>query len=400
MYFFVKLFHVDWEAVVRMKTISILGSTGSIGRQALEVIENRKDSFRVLALAAGNNIDLIRKQILQFNPEIISVKNPVHSELLKEEFKNLTVISGNEGLLEIAGDKRNDIVLIAVTGITGLFPTLKAIENGITVALANKETLVAAGSIVMKEAAKHKVKIIPVDSEHSAIFQCLQGQDEKAINKLIITASGGPFRTKTIEEIRNATVEQTLSHPKWSMGNKITVDSATLMNKGLEVIEAHWLFHTEYKNIEVVIHPQSILHSAVEFADGSVIGQMGLPSMHIPIQYALTWPERIEGIKTNTLSLSKIAKLEFEEPNFEKFPCLKLAFEAGTTGGTCPTALNAANEEAVTAFLKNKIKLHEIYEIVEKTIDRHEYINAPNMQQILNVDIEARRIAKEFIQRK
>lgn len=366
------------------KKISILGSTGSIGRQALEVIDSLPGRFEIVGLAAGNNIELLKEQIKKYNPKMVSAKTP---ELAKELGKD--TLYGVEGLNRIAGSTENDIVLMAVTGINGLEPTITALNKNITVALANKETLVAAGNII-----KDKSKIIPVDSEHSAIFQCLNGKKPR---KIILTASGGPFRTKPLEEIEHATVETALAHPKWSMGNKITVDSATLMNKGLEVIEAHWLFGLDYDDIEVVIHPQSIVHGAAEFADGSLIAQMGLPSMHIPIQYALTYPERVEGIKTDTLSLSGISKLEFEMPDLEKFPCLGLAYEAGKKGGTYPAALNSLNEEAVYAFLRGEIRLTDIAKIVTRGLEQHKNIQNPTLEDILGVDMESRALVKEFL---
>lgn len=381
------------------KKISILGSTGSIGKQALEVIDRLKDNFEIVGLAAGSNLKELKDQINKYNPEFVSVKTQELAQKLKKDIKHKEILWGNEGLVEIAKNTQNDVVLVAVTGINGLYPVLAAIDNGIDVALANKETLVAAGNIVMKKALAKNVKILPVDSEHSAIFQCLSSRKDfdSSAKKLIITASGGPFRNKTLEEINKATLKETLAHPNWAMGDKITVDSATLMNKGLEVIEAHWLFGMDYKDIEVVIHPQSIVHSAVEFFDGSVIAQMGLPSMHIPIQYALTYPETFKGIKTGTLNFSQVSRLDFEEPDLDKFPCLKLAYEAGTKGGTYPTALNAANEEAVYAFLREEIKITEIYNIVYKILEKHNNIINPELDDIIKVDKETRVFAGELL---
>ncbi|OGH96670.1 MAG: 1-deoxy-D-xylulose-5-phosphate reductoisomerase [Candidatus Melainabacteria bacterium GWA2_34_9] len=379
------------------KRISILGSTGSIGKQALEVVDCLQEKFEIVGLAAGSNLEEFKKQIIKYNPEFISVKTQELAQELKKDIKNKEILWGNDGLVEIAKNTQNDIVLSAVTGLNGLFPVLAAIDNGIDVALANKETLVAAGNIVMKKAKEKNVKILPVDSEHSAIFQCLASREFSNAKKLIITGSGGPFRNKSLEEIKNATLEETLAHPNWSMGDKITVDSATLMNKGLEVIEAHWLFGVDYKNIEVVIHPQSIVHSAVEFLDGSVIAQMGLPSMHIPIQYALTYPKTFEGIKTGTMDFAQIGRLEFEKPDLEKFPCLNLAYEAGIKGGTYPTVLNASNEEAVYAFLRGEIKLTEIYSIVYKALEQHNCIQNPELDDIIEADKEARIFAQKLI---
>ena len=318
------------------KKISILGSTGSIGRQALEVIEKLPDKFEIIGLTAGSNIDLLNEQIRKFKPKYASASNP---ELI-EGAKATT-------LEEICSNKENDIILVAVSGKIGLKPTITAINNGIDIALANKETLVMAGDIVMPLARKQGVNIIPVDSEHCAIHQCIK--DITQVDKLIITASGGPFLRKSVEDMKNATVEQTLAHPRWNMGKKITVDSATLMNKGLEVIEAHHLFGMDYDDIEVVVHPQSIVHSAIEYVDGSVIAQLGLPSMHIPIQYAITYPERFEGIKSRSFSFSEIARLDFEEPDWDKFKALKMAYNAGREGGSATVCLNAAVQKMLKA---------------------------------------------------
>lgn len=350
------------------KKISIIGSTGSIGTQALEVLEKLQDKFEIIALAGGSNASLLKKQAEKFNPKYTTL--------------------GEDGLDRICNDTENDIILMACSGKVGLKPTLTAIKNGINVALANKETLVMAGDIIMAETKKNNVDIIPVDSEHCAIHQCIKNITQ--VRKLIITASGGPFLHKSVDEIKNATVNETLCHPKWNMGKKITVDSATLMNKGLEIIEAHHLFGIDYNKIEVVIHPQSIIHSAIEYADGSIVAQLGLPSMHIPIQYAISYPQRFEGIKTESFSFSQVARLDFEEPDFDKFPCLKLAYLAGEIGGTMPTCLNAANEEAVFAFLNEKIKLNNIYEIVEKVMSKHDIIKNPSIDEIFEVDKQIR----------
>lgn len=367
-----------------MKKISILGSTGSIGTQAIEVIEKMPGFFDVQALCGGDNIDVLRKQIRKINPKVVCTKSEQNAKILKNEFKNIEVFFGDEGLNQVCSDKSNDIILVAVSGKIGLRPTLTAIENKINIALANKETLVMAGDIVMKKVKESGISLLPVDSEHSAIHQCLENINE--VSKLIITASGGPFRTKTIEQMLNATVEQTLAHPKWNMGRKITIDSATLMNKGLEVIEAHHLFNVPYEKIDVVVHPQSIVHSAIEYVDGSVIAQLGFPSMHIPIQYALSFPQRLEGIETKSFDFVKAARLDFEEPDYEKFPCLKLAYDAGKAGGTYPVCLNAANEEAVFAFLDGKIRLGDIYKITAKMIDKHENIKNPTIDEIFEQD--------------
>lgn len=372
----------------KKRKISIIGSTGSIGTQALEVIDKLRDKFEIIALAGGNNVDLLKEQALKFNPKYVYAAKPI-------EVDGVKVL---ESLDDIAENKENDIILVACSGKVGLKPTLKAIENGIDIALANKETLVMAGDIVMKKAKENEVNIIPVDSEHCAIHQCIK--DISQVEKLIITASGGPFLHKSQEEMKNATVEQTLKHPRWNMGRKITVDSATLMNKGLEIIEAHHLFGFDYDDIEVVIHPQSVVHSAIEYVDGSVIAQIGLPSMHIPIQYAITYPDRFEGIKSKSFSFADIARLDFEEPDFDKFPTVKLAYRAGKMGGTATACLNAANEESVFAFLDGKIKLFQIYEITKLMLDEHELIKNPTIDEIFEVDKQVREKVKKLICKK
>ncbi len=375
------------------KKISILGSTGSIGTQALEVIEKNIDKFEIISLAAGNNIEMLKNQIKKFNPKTVSVANQEAKNKLNEIFPDLNILIN--GLDEIASDKQNDMILVSVSGKVGLKPTIKAIENGIDIALANKETLVMAGEFVMNLAKKHNVKILPVDSEHSAIHQCIKNIDE--VEKLIITASGGPFLNKNIEEIKTATVNEALAHPRWNMGKKITVDSATLMNKGLEVIEAHHLFGFDYSKIEVIIHPQSYIHSAVEYKDGSIIAQIGVPSMHIPIQYAITYPQRIEGIKSKSFNFIEAREFDFYKPDLEKFPCLKLAYNAGKIGKSNPICMNAANEEAVFAFLDGKINLYDIYTITEKMLENHNTINPDSIDEIFAIDNEIRIKTKEFI---
>ena len=376
----------------KKRKISIIGSTGSIGTQALEVIEKLQDKFEIIALAGGHNVELLKKQAEKFKPKYICHNAPCDCNDKNGAYK---VLHGSEGLEEICSDKENDIILVACSGKIGLRPTLTAIRNGIDIALANKETLVMAGDIVMAEAKKYGVKIVPVDSEHCAIHQCIK--DINQVDKLIITASGGPFLHKTVADMKNATVEQALAHPRWNMGKKITVDSATLMNKGLEIIEAHHLFGFDYNDIDVVVHPQSIVHSAIEYVDGSVIAQLGLPSMHIPIQYAITYPERFEGIKSKSFSFAEIAHLDFEKPDYEKFPTVKLAYEMGKTSGTATVCLNAANEEAVFAFLDGKIKLYNIYEITKKMCDEHKIIKNPTIDEIFEVDKEVREKTKELI---
>lgn len=384
--------------MIDKKRISILGSTGSIGTQALEVVEKLHDKFEIISLTAGNNVDLIKSQIKKFHPKSVCVSSDEHRADLMADFPDLKVFSGDEGLNEICSNKDNDLIVVALSGKIGLKPTLTAISNNIDVALANKETLVMAGDIVMSEVKKHNINLIPIDSEHCAIHQCIKNIND--VSKLIITASGGPFLRKSIDEMYNATVEQALAHPRWNMGRKITVDSATLMNKGLEVIEAHHLFSMPYENIEVVVHPQSIVHSAIEYVDGSVIAQLGIPSMHIPIQYAITYPERFEGIKSKSFSFVEAKNLEFEAPDLEKFNLLKIAFEAGKKGGSAPVCMNAANEEAVFEFLKGNIKLSDIIRIVEDFMSSVEMISNPSINDILNIDFEIRRKVKEYIRRR
>ncbi len=378
-----------------VKRITILGSTGSIGTQALQVLKVLGEKFEVISLSAGHNISLLTEQIKTFHPKNVCVQNIEDAKILREKFNKINVVYGDSGLEEICSDRTNDIILVAVSGKVGLKPTLTAIKNGINIALANKETLVMAGDIVMKEAARAKADIIPVDSEHSAIHQCLT--NKKFVRKLIITASGGPFLHTDIEKMKNASVEQALAHPRWSMGKKITIDSATLMNKGLEIIEAHHLFNVDYKDIKTVIHPQSVIHSAIEYIDGSIIAQLGLPSMHIPIQYAICYPERIAGIKTNSFDFAKIGCLTFEEPDFKKFPLLKLAEKCGMEGGTYTTCLNAAGEEAVFAFLNGKISLGSISDIVQEMVNNH--YNNNISQPVLDDIFETDRIVREQTQK-
>ena len=365
------------------RKISILGSTGSIGRQALEVIEKLNEKFEIIALTAGSNIELLNEQIAKFKPKYAYADEG--KSIVGAEYRTLE---------EICADKNNDIILVAVSGRIGLKPTIIAINNGIDIALANKETLVMAGDIVIPLAKEKGVNIIPVDSEHCAIHQCIK--DITQVDKLIITASGGPFLHKSIDDMKNATVEEALAHPRWNMGKKITVDSATLMNKGLEVIEAHHLFYMDYNKIDVVVHPQSIVHSAIEYKDGSVIAQLGLPSMHIPIQYAITYPNRYEGIKSKSFSFSDIARLDFEKPDWEKFKALKIAYNCGKIGGSAPVCMNAANEEAVFAFLRGQIKLFDIINNVETMLSKHNVINNPSLDDIFEIDEEIRIKTREL----
>ena len=377
------------------KRVTILGSTGSIGTQALEVLENieNKEDFIIEALACNSNLDKFIPQIKKFRPKRVSVSDFESYKKLKNEFKNLEILFGEEGLVEIAS-KDTDILLTATTGKVALKPTVEAIKNKVDIALANKETLVMAGDIITNLANKNNIKIIPVDSEHSAIMQA-SNNDFEYVNYIIITASGGPFLNKTKEEINRANANEALKHPNWHMGKKITIDSSTLMNKGLEVIEAHHLFNMPYEKIKVVIHPESIVHSAVEFIDGSIIAQMGNPSMHIPIQYALTYPKRQKGIKTNNFSFFD-KTLTFKTPDYDKFPALNLAYNAGKEGGIHPCVLNAANEVAVKKFLEGKINIEGIIKTVEYALDNAPDIKNPSLNDIFNVDIETRKMSEKL----
>ncbi|MEM3431131.1 MAG: 1-deoxy-D-xylulose-5-phosphate reductoisomerase [Candidatus Micrarchaeia archaeon] len=390
-----------------MKNISILGSTGSIGTQTLDVIRNHQNKFKVVGLAAygtDKDIDLMVEQIHEFKPKIVSMYRTDAAIKLKERLmhdnlghgQKIVILSGNEGLVSVSTFPMVDTVVTAVVGSVGLIPTLEAIKKKKNIALANKETLVCAGSIVMESAKKYGVEIMPIDSEHSAIFQCLQGNKKKQVKRIILTCSGGPFRDEKLwpaEKINEATREQALKHPTWNMGGKITIDSATLMNKGLEVIEAHWLYNIPYEQISVVIHPQSIIHSMVEYIDGSIMAQIGVHDMRIPIQYALSYPDRLSSGDYAFLDLIKVGHLTFFEPDTVRFPALLYAYEAGRIGGTMPTVMNAANEVAVVEyFLQGKIKFGDIIRVVRHTMDvhRHAVIPNPNLQDILQADIWAR----------
>ena len=355
-----------------MKKIAVLGSTGSIGVNALEVIRGARQEFDVIALTGHNNYKLLIEQIKEFKPKYVSIGTEEGYKILKEKFTELEIYVGEQGLKRIGALKESDIVLTAISGAVGIDATIEAIKLSKRVALANKETMVAAGEYINKLLKEYpKAETIPVDSEHSAIFQSLLGGRKKEVKKLIITASGGTFRGKKREELLNVKVEDALKHPNWSMGKKITIDSSTLVNKGLEVIEAHQLFGIDYENIEVIVHPQSIIHSMVEFCDSSIIAQMGVPDMKLPIQYAFTYPERIENSVMESLDFRKINNLTFQEPDHETFLGIKLAFKAGKIGKTMPAVFNSANEVAVELFLEGKIKFLEIYEIIEKAMDRH-----------------------------
>ena len=371
-----------------MKKIAILGSTGSIGTQTLEVVRENKD-IEVLGLAAGNNIKLLERQIREFHPKMAAVWSEERAKELRENVKdlNIKIVSGMEGLIELSVMEESEILVTAIVGMIGIRPTIEAIKAGQDIALANKETLVTAGHIIMPLAKEYQVAILPVDSEHSAIFQSLQGGQEKALHKILLTASGGPFRQKTREELLNIQVEDALKHPNWEMGRKITIDSSTLVNKGLEVIEAKWLFDVSLDQIEVVVHPQSIIHSMVEYVDGAIIAQLGTPDMKLPIQYALYYPER-RFLPGDRLDFAALSKLTFEKPDMETFYGLRLAFEAGKEGGSLPTVFNAANELAVSKFLERKIKYLEIPEIIEHCMQAHKTIADPSVDEILQTEQE------------
>ena len=371
-----------------MKKIAILGSTGTIGTQTLEVVRENKD-IEVLGLAAGNNIKLLERQIREFHPKMAAVWSEERAKELRENVKdlNIKIVSGMEGLIELSVMEESEILVTAIVGMIGIRPTIEAIKAGKDIALANKETLVTAGHIIMPLAKEYQVAILPVDSEHSAIFQSLQGGQEKALHKILLTASGGPFRQKTREELLNIQVEDALKHPNWEMGRKITIDSSTLVNKGLEVIEAKWLFDVSLDQIEVVVHPQSIIHSMVEYVDGAIIAQLGTPDMKLPIQYALYYPER-RFLPGDRLDFAALSKLTFEKPDMETFYGLRLAFEAGKEGGSLPTVFNAANELAVSKFLERKIKYLEIPEIIEHCMQAHKTIADPSVDEILQTEQE------------
>ncbi|MCQ2541931.1 MAG: 1-deoxy-D-xylulose-5-phosphate reductoisomerase [Lachnospiraceae bacterium] len=369
------------------KRLIILGSTGSIGTQALEVARDNKD-IEIVGLAAKGSVDLVEKQVREFNPKYVAMYDESAAAVLKERLVDLpvAVYSGMDGLLELSHKDDYDILLTAIVGMIGIRPTIEAINSGKDIALANKETLVTAGHIIMPLAKEKGVQILPVDSEHSAIFQSLQGNPKK-IKRILLTASGGPFRGRTRDEMKEVTVADALKHPNWSMGRKITIDSATMVNKGLEVMEAKWLFDVDYDQIQVVVHPESILHSAVEYVDGAVIGQMGVPDMKLPIQYALYYPDRMP-MHGNELDLFKVGTMNFMAPDMDTFYGLKLAIKAGKRGGSLPTVYNAANERAVALFLDNKIKFLEIAELIEKCMDNHKVIDNPSLDEILNAEQE------------
>ena len=378
-----------------MKNISILGATGSIGTQTLDVIRNSDEKINLIGITANSSVDKIKEIIGEFEPKYVAMMDENSSKIIEEfcnkEYPNIQVFSGIDGLVKIATLEEIDTVVTSVVGMIGLKPTIAAIEAKKDIALANKETLVVAGELVMNKAKENNVKILPVDSEHSAIFQSLSGYKNKDINKILLTASGGPFRGKTIDDLKDVTVKEALKHPKWNMGQKISIDSATLMNKGLEVIEAHFLFDCDYDNIEVIVHPQSIIHSMVEYKDASVIAQLGSPDMRLPIQYALNYPER-KGMIAKQVNFYELGALTFEKPDLGTFKCLRFAYEAGKIGGLAPTILNGANEEAVALLLKEKIKFLQIAEIIEEcmSVFKENYYDELTLDNIIELDKKVR----------
>ena len=380
-----------------MKKIAVIGSTGSVGTQTLNVVKKHPERFSIEALAAGSNIDLLLEQVHHFRPKMVSVGTKELAEKISGSLPNGTsIFYGEEGLIKVAAHNDAELVITAIVGSAGLPATLAAISAGKHIGLANKETLVTAGHVVMELAREKNVAILPVDSEHSAIFQCLNGENIKEVTGITITASGGSFRDRTREQLEHVTVEDALKHPNWSMGAKITIDSATMVNKGLEVIEAHWLFGLPYEQIGVVLHPESIVHSFVEYRDGSIIAQLGTTDMGTPIQYALSYPERIPS-NAARLSLAQVGALHFKEMDFERFPCLKMAYDCGRIGGTAPTVFNAANEIAVARFLNKEISFLQIEEIIEKMIAKHSVIHNPDLEAIQNVDAQVRKLASSLL---
>ena len=378
-----------------MKHLSILGSTGSIGTQTLEIARKFPNEFKIVGLTSNKNSELLLKQIKEFKPKAVAIMDKSKVDDLLN-FSSCQIYSGTVGVSRVASLSEADTVVNALVGSAGIATTYNAVKSKKNIALANKETLVAAGAVIIEEAKKNNVSIMPIDSEHSAIFQCLNGEKISEVKRLLITCSGGPFKNYSKRQLENASVNNALNHPTWKMGGKITIDSATLMNKGLEVIEAHWLYGIDYERISVLIHPQSIVHSLVEFADNSVIAQLGLPDMKIPIQYALSYPRRLPNMQA-PLDLAKIKTLEFMEPDFEMFPCPKYAFEAGKIGGTMPAAMNAANEFLVNAFLENKIRFLDIAASIRAIMDGHNTIKNPSLNEIIEADRKTREETKKLI---
>ena len=384
-----------------MKNISVLGSTGSIGRSSLEVIDKLSHRFKVVGLTAGRNTQLLEKQVEKFRPKIVSLERKEEAEDLRRKFrgKSIKVTFAQEGAEEVASFSENDIVISAITGIDGLRPTLAAVQEGKKVALANKESMVVAGPLIQDMIRKFGAQLIPVDSEHSGVFQCLAKEEMENVKKVILTASGGPFFSKSPSEMNDITLEEALNHPRWKMGKKVTIDSATLMNKGLELIEARWLFGLEPRQLGILIHPQSIVHSLVEMSDGSVLAQLSPTDMKIPIQYALTYPEREDSLLPS-LDLSEIKALEFYEVDVEKFPIIKLARLALEDGGSFPIALNAANEVVVSAFLEQRIKFMDISDVVTEIVENHQKRKVQSLEDIFDVDRETRRVSLDLLKKR
>lgn len=384
-----------------MKNVAILGSTGMIGRNTLDIIRRQKKDFRVTALAAGANIRLLEDQVREFGPKVVSLEKEEDAETFRQQFKKtkLRVISGNEGAVEIGGDEDSDVVVSAITGINGLKPTLAAVRAGKKVALANKESMVVAGPLLCDEARKSGAHIIPVDSEHSGVFQCLAREERKNVKKVTLTASGGPFFGTSLRELKTKTVEEALAHPRWKMGKKVTVDSATLMNKGLELIEARWLFDLRPSELDILVHPQSIVHALVEMKDGSVLAQLSRTDMRIPIQFALTYPDRSEGVLPS-LDLSEVRALEFYPVEVERYPLIRLAYWALEEGESASVALNAANEVAVEAFLARKIGFLAISEVICMAVDGHKQSKISNVEDVFSVDRLIRKRTRQIIQQR
>ena len=380
-----------------MKKIAILGSTGSIGTQTLEIVRNNPD-LQVAAMAAGTNVELMEKQIREFHPlkAAMWTKEAAKDLSVRVADMDIEIVCGMEGLLEIAVIEEAEILVTAIVGMIGIRPTIAAIEHGKTIALANKETLVTAGHLIMPLAKKHGVSILPVDSEHSAIFQSMNGEKKERVSKIILTASGGPFRGRKRDELAAMTIEDALKHPNWSMGKKVTIDSASLVNKGLEVMEAKWLFDVSLENIQVVVHPQSIIHSAVEYVDGAIMAQLGIPDMKLPIQYALFYPDR-RPMPGKRVDLFELGQLTFEKPDIETFRGLKLAYEAAKTGGSMPTVFNAANEKAVALFIQQKIGFLQIPELIERAMGNHKVVENPSVEEILQAEAEAYELIEQVM---
>jgi 1-deoxy-D-xylulose-5-phosphate reductoisomerase len=386
-----------------VKAITLLGSTGSIGTQTLDIVEHHPDKFRIVGLAAGSNVELLARQVQQFRPEIVAIGNEAKLTEFKDAIANLDyrpiIVAGAAGTIEVAGYGDAQSVVTGIVGCAGLLPTIAAIKAGKDIALANKETLIAGGPVVLPLVEKHGVKLLPADSEHSAIFQCLQGVPAGGLRRIILTASGGAFRDLPAEKLASVTISDALKHPNWSMGQKITIDSATLMNKGLEVIEAHYLFGVDYDNIDIVVHPQSIIHSLIEVQDTSVLAQLGWPDMRLPLLYAMSWPDRLP-TNWEKFDLVKAGDLTFRAPDRVKYPCIDLAYAAGRAGGSMPAVLNAANEQAVALFLAEKIHFLDIPKVIEKVCDKHrnDFNLTPSLDDILSADLWARQMVLEFSQ--